>query len=83
MSNKQLPVKQSEFMSLAELSLWLGLPKSWLYGQATSGAIPFYKLGRYLRFRREEVEAWLARRYRCESPAPPAYVESKVGSSDE
>ena len=37
----------------------LGVPKSWVYASAASGALPHFKIGHYLRFRRSEVLAWL------------------------
>jgi excisionase family DNA binding protein len=38
----------------------LAVPASWVYAEARAGRMPHVKLGRYTRFRREAVEAWLA-----------------------
>ena len=37
----------------------LGVPKSWVYEQSRAGRIPTVTLGRYRRYRREAIEAWL------------------------
>ena len=37
----------------------LGVPKSWVYEQSRAGRIPTVTLGRYKRYRREAIEAWL------------------------
>jgi excisionase family DNA binding protein len=37
----------------------LGVPKSWVLESARSGAIPYIKLGRYVRFDLDDVAAWL------------------------
>jgi excisionase family DNA binding protein len=44
----------------------LGVPKSWVYEQSREGRIPTVTLGRYRRYRREAIEAWVAQ---LESPA--------------
>lgn len=40
-------------------------PKSWVLESARSGAIPHVRLGRYVRFDLDDVEAWVAS---CKSP---------------
>ena len=48
-------------MSLAELSELLGVPLSTLYGWRHRGEGPAgYRLGKHVRFRRADVDAWLA-----------------------
>lgn len=37
----------------------LGVPTSWVYEQSRAGRIPTVTLGRYRRYRREAIEAWL------------------------
>jgi excisionase family DNA binding protein len=37
----------------------LGVPRSWVYEQSRAGRIPTVRLGRYRRYRREAIEAWL------------------------
>jgi excisionase family DNA binding protein len=38
----------------------LGVPVSWVYESARNGGIPHYRLGKYVRFKISEVDAWLA-----------------------
>ncbi len=42
-----------------EVAELLGVPKSWVYEQSRSGRIPTVTLGRYRRYRREAIEAWV------------------------
>jgi len=37
----------------------LGVPASWVYEQSRIGGIPTVTLGRYRRYRREAIEAWI------------------------
>lgn len=37
----------------------LRVPESWLYLQARRGMFPHVKLGRYVRFRQEDVTEWI------------------------
>lgn len=37
----------------------LGVPASWVYEQSRAGRIPTVTLGRYRRYRREAIEAWV------------------------
>jgi excisionase family DNA binding protein len=45
--------------SIRETAAWTGLPVSWLYAQTAAKTIPHLKCGKYVRFRRSEVRAWL------------------------
>jgi excisionase family DNA binding protein len=46
-------------MTAAEVAELLGVPVSWVYEQSRQGHIPTVTLGRYRRYRREAIEAWL------------------------
>lgn len=46
----------------------LGVPKSWVLESARSGAIPHWKLGRYVRFDLDDVGRWLEE---CKQPGRP------------
>lgn len=41
------------------LSSYLKTTKRWIYEQTHLGAIPFYKVGRYPKFRKSEIDKWL------------------------
>jgi excisionase family DNA binding protein len=44
----------------SDVAALLQVPVSWVYAEARAGRIPHVTLGRYRRFRREGIEAWLA-----------------------
>ena len=46
-------------MDAAEVAELLGVPKGWVYEQSRKGVIPTVLLGRYRRYRREAIEAWI------------------------
>jgi excisionase family DNA binding protein len=46
-------------LTAAEVAELLGVPKSWVYEQSRAGRIPTVSLGRYRRYRREAIEAWV------------------------
>ena len=49
----------SSLLTAAEVAELLGVPTSWVYEQSRAGRIPTVTLGRYRRYRREAIEAWL------------------------
>jgi excisionase family DNA binding protein len=42
----------------------LGVPPTWVLAQARRGAIPHVRLGRYVRFRADDLEQWAQTRAR-------------------
>jgi excisionase family DNA binding protein len=46
-------------LSAEDVAELLGVPKSWVYEQSRLGRIPTITLGRYRRYRRDAIEAWL------------------------
>ena len=46
-------------LTLEEAEALLKVPRSWLYDRTRKGKIPHLKLGKYLRFHREELLAWI------------------------
>jgi excisionase family DNA binding protein len=47
-------------LSARELAGHLGVPESWVRSEQRAGRIPSVRLGKYVRFRRSEVDAVLA-----------------------
>ena len=47
-------------LTAGEVAALLGVPTSWVYEQSRRGRIPTVTLGRYRRYRREAIEAWVA-----------------------
>ncbi len=48
-----------EFMNITELSECLSVKRSTLYRMVQRGAIPCFKFGRLLRFKRSEIDLWV------------------------
>ena len=48
-----------KFLTIEELSLKLQVPKSWIYDRTRFKEIPFFKIGKYIRFKESEIENWL------------------------
>ena len=48
-----------ELLNAADVAALLGMTKDWVYAEARADRIPHVKLGRYTRFRREAIEAWI------------------------
>lgn len=46
-------------MTADEVAALLGVRTSWVYEQSRRGRIPTVTLGRYRRYRREAIEAWV------------------------
>jgi excisionase family DNA binding protein len=51
---------EREFITVKEVSQWLGVVERTVYRLIDSKALPFYKIGRSTKFRRADVEAYLA-----------------------
>jgi excisionase family DNA binding protein len=48
-------------MTAQEVGAMLGVPASWVYEQSRHGRIPTVPCGRYRRYRRAAIEAWIAK----------------------
>ena len=48
-----------EILTIDELSEHLGIKKSNLYSKVERKEIPFYKIGRLVRFKKTEIDLWL------------------------
>lgn len=42
-----------------QLAVYLGTAKGWVYEQAAQSAIPHFKAGKFLRFRKSAIDAWI------------------------
>jgi excisionase family DNA binding protein len=52
-------VRDEPLETVESLAAYLHVATSWVYSKAESGELPSLKVGRYRRFRRSEVNAWL------------------------
>lgn len=53
--------KEPEFWTAGELAARLRVTTATIYRMARRGELPYYSIGRAMRFRREDVEAFLER----------------------
>jgi excisionase family DNA binding protein len=51
--------KSEKFLTVPEVASILSVKQSTVYQWAKSGEIPHYRLGRIVRFKRKDVEAWV------------------------
>ena len=58
------PTGVSGLVSPQEAADLLGVPKSWVLAQARKDAIPYVRLGHYVRFEPAALEAWWQARRR-------------------
>lgn len=50
---------EKEFLTIDELSQYLGVKKSNLYGKVEHREIPFYRVGRLIFFKKDEMDAFM------------------------
>ena len=48
-----------EFLNVDELSEYLNIKKSTLYSMVENKEIPFFRSGRLIRFKKEEIDMWI------------------------
>jgi excisionase family DNA binding protein len=49
----------SRLLEADEVAQQLGMTTDWIYREVRAGRLPHIRLGRYVRFRRESIDAWL------------------------
>jgi excisionase family DNA binding protein len=50
-----------ELLTAEEVATWLRMTLAWVYTQTRANNIPHVPLGRYVRYRRSAVKAWVAK----------------------
>jgi excisionase family DNA binding protein len=61
-------------LTAGQVAELLGVPQTWVYEQSRAGRIPTVTLGRYRRYRREAIEAWLVELETAASRGPKRRV---------
>ena len=70
MEQAEQSIQGKEFLTIQELSRYLGIKTSTLYAMVGERKIPHYKVGRLVRFKRSEIDFWMeANRKECVDPA--------------
>lgn len=67
--------KDKEFFSVTELAEWLSVGPMTIHRMVKRGDIPAYQVGKLFRFRRADIEEWLARHRVNPGPRRPAEKE--------
>ena len=60
---------EKEYLDINEVTECLGIKKSTLYFHVENGTIPHYRIGRLIRFKKQEVDQWMAGNKK-EAPRP-------------
>lgn len=55
-------MENEDILTLDELSAYLKIPKGTLYKLCENGSLPTFKVGKQLRFRKGDIEKWIATR---------------------
>jgi len=56
------PSQADDLMGVAELGKYLGgVSRDWVYHRTAGNEIPFVKVGRMIKFRRLDIDRWLAK----------------------
>ena len=58
-SNAVVPGGADDLLSVDEVAIWLRVPKRWVYERAQRGDLPSGRFGKYVRFRRRDVAAFI------------------------
>jgi excisionase family DNA binding protein len=56
------PEAESELLTAVELARWLRITPRTVYRFVRNAQLPYVRVGRGLRFKRADVEAWIRRR---------------------
>jgi excisionase family DNA binding protein len=53
---------EKKYLTVRELSEYLGIPKHTIYSWTSMKRIPYVKIGRLLRFDKNKIDSWLKER---------------------
>ncbi len=68
-------------LDAAEVSELLAVPESWVREHTRNGSLPRIQLGRYIRYRREAILAWLESQEEADASANGAITRSHIQRS--
>ncbi len=51
--------EEDTILDVEGLAEYLGVDTSWVYKQASLKKIPFFKVGKYIRFRKKKIDKWI------------------------
>jgi|TARA_B100001964_G_scaffold190023_1_gene211901 excisionase family DNA binding protein len=56
----------NSLLTVESLAAYLNVKKQWVYEKVHCNEIPYYKVGKYPRFKKEKIEDWLKKREKGE-----------------
>ncbi len=59
--NRQNKLDMDKWLTLEQIAEYLQMSTSSIYKMAQAGKIPSYKVGRQWRFKKEEIDKWVAK----------------------
>ena len=59
MEQKEKFIQKKEFLTIQDLSSHLDIKTSTLYLMVEERSIPHYRVGKLIRFKRAEIDAWM------------------------
>ena len=68
-------VHKDHILDVGGLAKYLSVDSNWIYKQVSLREIPHFKVGKYLRFKRSEVDKWIAKS--TIMPVPPLKIANK------
>lgn len=51
--------QEGKLLTISEVSTYLSIKQKTIYAKVEAGEIPHYRIGRLIRFRLDEIDAWL------------------------
>jgi excisionase family DNA binding protein len=57
--DQRRPSMGDTILSVQDLSAYLKVDKSWVYKQVQLGTIPYFKCGKYTRFKKSQIDRWI------------------------
>lgn len=55
-------MEETGYVAIGKISNHLGIKEKTLYAMVSAGDIPHYRIGRLIRFKKDEIDAWMETR---------------------
>jgi excisionase family DNA binding protein len=72
--------EEDVIFDVESLAQYLKVESSWVYNQVSQKALPYFKTGKYVRFRKREIDSWInSQMVKPISPLDVLSIKSKRG----
>ena len=75
LKDKGKGVQKDHILDVEGLAKYLSVDSNWIYKQVSLREIPYFKVGKYLRFKRSEIDKWISKS--TIMPVPPLKIVNK------